>query len=123
MMMGMGSAWMALLYMLLTLFMVLGFAYIIWTIAAKENGGSKLAGQIISVVIIVLAVVLCIYGGIKSNQMRHKMMGGGMGCPMGSGMMEGKGMMKGKEGPGGMEKHMGKGMMKKMMKENYKETK
>ena len=104
MMMGMGSMWMFLLYSLLMLFIVLGFGYIIWIMAAKENGNSKLAGQIISIVIIVLAVVLCLYGAVIGGRMRHQMMGQGA-------------MMQQQQMPSGMEKTH---EMKKMMRENWK---
>ncbi len=73
MMMGMGSAWMMVLQMLLGLFLVLGFGYIVWILAAKESGNTKLTGQIIAVVIIVLAIVLCLYGAVKGPRMKHDM--------------------------------------------------
>ncbi len=72
--MGMGSAWMIVLYMLLSLFIVLGFGYIVWIMAVKESGNTKLTGQIIAIVIIVLAIVLCLYGAVKGPQMNHEMM-------------------------------------------------
>ncbi len=75
MMMGMGSLWMMMLYMLLSLFIVLGFGYIVWILAAKESGNTKLAGQIVSIVIIVLAIVLFLYGAVKGPSM-HRMMKG-----------------------------------------------
>lgn len=103
MMMGMGSVWMLSLYMLLMLALVLGFAYIIWVMASKETGNTKLIGQIISIVVIVLSVILCLYGGIKGNKMRHGWKGQGM-------MMQ-QGMQ------GGMEK-MAPEMQKMMMKQH-----
>ena len=108
MMMGMGSVWMMALYMLLCLFIVLGFGYIIWVKAAKESGNTRLAGQIISVVIIVLALVLCLYGAVKGPSMRHKMMN--------QDMMMKQDMMKQDMMKQGMDKHE----MKKMMKDNWK---
>lgn len=108
MMMGMGSMWMMVLYMLLMLFIVLGFGYIIWVMASKESGNTKLAGQIISVVIIVLAILLCLYGAVKGPGMRHKMMEQKM-------MMNQNMMNKDMAQPGGMDKH---GM--KMMKDHWK---
>jgi amino acid transporter len=73
--MGMGSLWLMLLYSLLMVFIVLGFGYIIWIMAAKESGNAKLAGQIISIVIIVLSIVLCLYGLVKGPKMSKQMMG------------------------------------------------
>jgi hypothetical protein len=105
-MMGMGSMWMMLLSSLLMLFVVLGFGYIIWVMASKESGNTKLAGQIISVVIIVLAIILCLYGAVKGPKMRHQMMGQGM---MNQDMM--------KQGMPGMDKHE---MKRMMMKDNWK---
>lgn len=104
MMMGTGSMWMMVLSSLLTLFVVLGFGYIVWIMAAKESGNSKLAGQIISVVIIVLAVVLCLYGMVKGGRMRHQMMGQGA-------------MMQQQQMPAGMEKTH---ETNKMMRGNWK---
>lgn len=102
-MMGAGFGWMFLLYTLLMLFLVLGFAHIIWMMSIKESGSSKLIGQIISIVIIVLAVVLFLYGGYKGGKMmRHHQ----------EGMMMKQGM------PTQMEKMPHE--MKKMMKENWK---
>ncbi len=75
MMMGMGSAWMMVMQMLLGLFIVLGFGYIVWILAVKESGNTKLTGQVIAIVIIVLAVVLCLYGAVKGPSMRNQMMG------------------------------------------------
>jgi len=113
MMMGMGSMWMMALYMLLCLFIVLGFGYIIWVMAAKESGNTKLAGQIISAVIIVLAIVLCLYGAVKGPSMRHKMMEQKM--MMNQNMMMNKEGMPGPGGPGG---HGAPGKM--MMKDHWK---
>jgi 4-amino-4-deoxy-L-arabinose transferase-like glycosyltransferase len=107
MMMGMGSAWMMFFYMLLTLFMVLGFGYIIWVLAAKESGNVKLAGQIISAVIIVLAVILCLYGAVRSPRIGNQMMDQEMM------MKQQQNMMK-----QNMEKMPRE--MKKIMRENWK---
>jgi phosphoglycerol transferase MdoB-like AlkP superfamily enzyme len=109
MMCGMGSMWMMALYLLLSLFVVLGFGYIIWTMAAKESGNAKLAGQIIAVVIIVLAVILAFYGAVNGPKM-NKMMG--------QGMMDQNMMMKQQDMMKGMEKMPRE--MKKMMRENMR---
>jgi hypothetical protein len=104
-----------LLYSLLVLMMVLGFAYIIWIMSVKESGNAKLPGQIVSIVIVVLSLLLFLLGITYGGQMRSKM----KGCPMmGSGMMEGKGSQKMMEM---MKKNpeMGKKMMK-MMEEKTK---
>ena len=104
--MGMSTTWM-ILTSLLMCFIVLGFGYIVWLKAAKQTGSTKLVGQIIAIVIIVLAVVLCLYGGMKANKMKHQMMDKEM---MMKQDMEKQGM------PGNMDKHE----MKKMMKEHWK---
>ena len=101
--MGMSTTWMVLSSLLMC-FIVLGFGYIILTIAAKESGNIKLAGQIISIVIIVLAVLLCVYGGMKGGKMR------------GQNMMMKQEMMKQDMMKQGMDKHE----MKKMMKDSWK---
>ncbi len=100
MMMGYGFGWLMLLYALLCLFGVWGFAYIIWVLSAKETGSIKMIGQIISIVVAVLIVLILISGSIYGG----RMMSGGMG--MGMGMM-GSEMSKER-----ME------MMKKMMMNN-----
>ncbi|MBN3033674.1 MAG: hypothetical protein JW873_06230 [Candidatus Saganbacteria bacterium] len=104
MMMYMGSVWALLLYSLLCLFLLLGFGYIIWVMAAKESGNTKLAGQVISAVIIILALVLCLYGLAQGGKMRSQMMGQQK-------MME-------KQMSGAMEKMPAH--MKKMMRESYR---
>lgn len=53
--------------LLLTAFLVIGFAYIIWVLASKEAGGIRITGQIIAIVIAVLAVL--ILGGAFSGFM------------------------------------------------------
>lgn len=93
---------------LLVLFLVLGFAHIIWILSVKESGLSKLLGQIVAAVIAVLVIALYIYGMAAGPKMHKGMMGSGMG----PGMMN-KGMMC----PDMMDKkmEMKKEMMKKMM--------
>jgi hypothetical protein len=48
--------------LVLGVFLLLGFAYIIWILAAKEEGGIKVSGQIIAAVIAILALLILIYG-------------------------------------------------------------
>jgi hypothetical protein len=87
-MMGAGFGTMSFLVLALSVVWALGFAYIIWVLAAKETGNMKMAGQVMSVLIVLLTLVLLVYGGVWGNKAKHGMMGGGM-------MMEGKaGMMK-----------------------------
>jgi len=85
---------------LLAIALLFGFAYIIWVLASKETGGIKLAGQIISVAIAVLVVILVLYGLIYG------------------GRMKGPGMMRmGEKERGEMMKEMMKNPeMRKMMK-------
>ena len=115
-MMGYGLLCVGLLWM----FLLLGFAYIVWILALKETGYVKTTGQVFACVIAALTVVLFLYGAVWGGQMKQGMMRGGMGCPMmKSGMMDGqKGMMKMEEKMGGAK--MGKEMMHKMMKEGGK---
>ncbi|MDD5593968.1 MAG: hypothetical protein PHG97_04450 [Candidatus Margulisbacteria bacterium] len=109
-MMGAGFGWLFLLYTLLVLFLILGFAHIIWLMSVKESGSSKLIGQIISIVIVVLVVILFLYGAIYGRGMMKN-------CMMGQGMM-GKDMMMKQEMMKGMEKMTPE--MKKMMEKNWK---
>lgn len=52
--------------------LLLGFAYIIWVLADKENGPRKSFGQVVAVVIAVLAVALLLYKGIYGGMMGGK---------------------------------------------------
>ena len=104
--MGMSTTGM-ILSSLLMCFIVLGFGYIVWLKAAKQTGSTKLVGQIIAIVIIVLAVVLCVYGGMKAGKMKHQMMDKEI-------MMKQDMMKQGM--PGNLDKHE----MKKMMKGGWK---
>ncbi|MFH1683924.1 MAG: hypothetical protein ABIA67_03475 [Candidatus Margulisiibacteriota bacterium] len=49
---------------LLAIVLLLGFAYIIWVLAAREKGGVKIVGQVIAIMIVVLAAVILLYGTI-----------------------------------------------------------
>ncbi len=57
---------------LLKLLSALGLAYIIWVLAAKEEGGMKTTGAVISVVIIVLALISVLYGARSFGRMHHE---------------------------------------------------
>lgn len=87
MMMYGGMGYGLLLMSLLSLFLLLGYALIIWILANKESGWVKISGQIIAVVIAVLVIIMCLYGATGRGS--YGMMGKGM---MGKGMMD-KGMM------------------------------
>ena len=63
---------------------IIGFAFIILSLANKESGNMKLAGQIIAALVAIVALVVLVLGATGSGY--HGMMGGkGM-------MMEGKSM-------------------------------
>ena len=42
--------------------MMLGFAYIIWALAQKDDSNTKICGQIIAALILIVAVVTIIMG-------------------------------------------------------------
>jgi len=65
---------------LLAIALLFGFAHIIWVISIKESAATKLIGQILSIAIVVLTLILFLYGAIYGG----RMMSGGM---MGQGMM------------------------------------
>jgi len=68
---------------------ILGFAYIIMTLANKESGNSKLAGQIIAALVAIVALVVLVLGATgygHRGMMRGGMMGG---CMMGEKGMKG----------------------------------
>ena len=107
------NAWGTLgMILVLATFVHLGFAYIIWAYASKETGMKKIIGQIISIVIIILSLVILF--GISSNASKAKNMMRGGSCPMmKSGMpmnMTGPGMMHKEEAKkeGDMSKHVEK---------------
>lgn len=109
MMMGnmMGMAWIGLLW----LTGVLGFAYIIWVLATKENNTVKLLGQILAIVIAALAIIIFIYMSMSAGQMRkmgYEMDGTMMNSKMKREMMDR--MMK----DGKMPKEMREKMLKMM---------
>lgn len=96
---------------LLVLAGTIGFGYIILVLAAKESGKTKLVGQIIGWVIIILALVLFSYGLYKCQVMCGK---GMSGCPMmgKGGMMMEKGKMMDKCEMGGKMMMPGKHIAK-----------
>ena len=104
--------------LLLTIFLLLGFAYILWVLASKETGGAKTTGQVIAIAIAVLTLVILISAGVYGPRMgRMGMMGGAGICGPGS-QMKGSGMME------RQEKGMMQGQpMQKMMRERREKTK
>ena len=89
--MGYGMYW----ALLLTIFLLLGFAYIIWVLASKETGGVKTTGQVIAIAIAVLTLVILISAGVYGPRMsRMRMMGTGMMEKQEKGMMQGQPMQK-----------------------------
>lgn len=99
---------MMLLVHLLMLFSVIGFAYIIWVMASKEQGWVRLGGQILAVLIkltVLIIFIICIFYAPKMGM-----------CGMGGNDMMMKKMMMGKDGKMMQGKDMKK-MMEKMQKE------
>jgi type VI protein secretion system component VasK len=101
-MMGAGFGWMFLIYSVLMLALVLAFAYIVWILSAKETGNIKLIGQVLSIVIAVLVILIFLYGAVNVGRMR-----GNYGY---GGKMGGKQMKQVQE-------------MQKLMKQMHKEVK
>ena len=90
---------------LIAVLFLIGFAYIVLSLSNKETGNMKLAGQIIAV-LVALVAVLVLFHGVTGKGRCGK-------CGMGDeGMMEDKGMKC--EMMGKMEKNPS--MMKDMMK-------
>ncbi len=65
--------------------LLLGFAYIIWVLSSKEDKATKTVGQIIAIVIAVVAVIVLLYGkgslcgrGYKGSHMKKGMKGAWM---------------------------------------------
>jgi hypothetical protein len=56
---------------LLRLFSALGLAYIVWILAAKQEGGMKTTGMVISVVIVILALISVLYGARSFGRTHH----------------------------------------------------
>ncbi len=53
---------------LMKLFVMFGFAFIIWVLAAKEDASVKLIGQVIAVAILVLALLSTVTTGYMHRQ-------------------------------------------------------
>ena len=105
-----GMAYGIFLTVLLMTVLLLGYAYIVWVLAAKEGGTIKTIGQAIAIIIAVLALIFFIYGGIYTP----------IACRSGCGMYgEGKGMM----GKQMMEKMYKSPQMQKMMEGQLKKKK
>jgi bacteriorhodopsin len=87
-----------ILFSLLSLLMVLGFAYIVWILAKKEAGWINTAGQVIACVLAVVAVIIFIVSLTYSGSMMRGMCG--MTGPSMKGMDREKMMdvMKGRQG-------------------------
>ena len=79
--MGQGLIW----GLILSVFLLFGFAYIVWILANKESGSVKVIGQIIAAVIALIALVILIYGSIFGGSMQRR---AGYWGPMGPGMMQ-----------------------------------
>jgi len=99
---------------------IIGFAYIIMTLANKESGNSKLAGQIIAALVAIVALVVLVLGATGLGH--HRMMRGGM---MGGCMMGEKGMMGGcmdmiKKDPSMMQEMCKDKGMREMMQKGLK---
>jgi hypothetical protein len=60
-----GMVWGSVLAVLL----LLGFAYIIWVQASKEEGATKSAGQVIAIIIAAIAIAILLYGTIYGGVM------------------------------------------------------
>jgi membrane protein implicated in regulation of membrane protease activity len=67
--MGAGFGLMLLVYALLMLALVLGFAYIVWTLALKESGYLKTTGQVFACAIAALATIVFLAGLVNSGRM------------------------------------------------------
>ena len=100
--MGMGSGLMTLVSGLLMTAVMLGFAYIVWVLSAKESGNVKTIGQVLSIIIAVLVVIIFLYGAVNAGRMR-----GHYGSKMGG--KQTKEMQK-------MMKQMQKGGLQKMLR-------
>ena len=86
--MGMGGGWHSILHIKLAGLLVLGFAYILYLFANKEQGIVKLIGQILTGLIVIVTVVAIVaslfWSGMlpgkkgemwdKDTMMKHKMM-------------------------------------------------
>ena len=103
-----GGMWLGLFFGVVFL---LGFAFIVWVLAVKESGWLKIAGQIISIIIVVAAALMLLYSGVYCG-----MMGRGRSGGM-------KMMGVGKEQQQMMKEMMKDGKVKMMMEKYMKDMK
>ena len=69
--MGQGMVW----GLLLGVFLLLGFAYIVWILSSKESGATRVIGQVIAAVITLIALLLLIYGSVYGGAMMGRQSG------------------------------------------------
>jgi len=100
---------------LLAVVLLLGFAYIVWVLSAKEKGNIKIVGQVIAIIVTVLALWILLYGGVYGG-----MMGKGMHGRSGRGY---KMMDKGEKSYKFMEKMMQEPGMHEWMEKYVEENK
>jgi len=76
--------------------LLLGGAYVIWVLAQKESGKIKTTGNVLAILITVIAAVVLIYSGIGGATGRGRMLmaKGHMGMSYSKGMMSQKMMNK-----------------------------
>ncbi|MEE8638150.1 MAG: hypothetical protein V3T21_03795 [Candidatus Margulisiibacteriota bacterium] len=98
----------------------LGFAYIIWVMAAKETGGIKTVGQVIAILIAVLAGLILFYCTIYGGMMGQGCFGRGRGM-WGPGMMRHMELLPQREQYRYMEKMMKSPQIRRWMEEYKKE--
>ena len=107
---------------LLIVSVFLGFAYIIWVMAAKEAGGIKTLGQVIAVFIAGLAALILIYCTIYGGVMGQGCFGRGLGM-WGPGMMRHMKLLPQNEQRRYMRKMMKSPQIRKWMEEYMEENK
>jgi fumarate reductase subunit C len=105
--------------LIVSIIFMLSLAFVVMALANKEQGNMKLTGQVLSILIVIIAVIALILGATGKN---HMMMGRGM---MDKGMMGDKMdckmmMEKMKKDPSMMKEMMKDKDMKKMMEKNMK---
>jgi hypothetical protein len=65
-------------FILATIFFF-GFAYIIWVMAEKEKNGLKTIGEGIAILMVILAAILLLYGGVYGGLLGRGCFGGKYG--------------------------------------------
>ena len=106
--MGQGMVW----GLLLGVFLLLGFAYIVWLHSTKESGATRVVGQVIAGVITLIALLILIYGSLYGGQM---MGGQGKGDMMQRPGMQDQRMMQEMMKDPGMRQMMMQQMMREKM--------